>query len=744
MKKTKDTIDIEENTKRTFQSGGSRYGLLGPSGCGKTTLLSCLVTLRSLNSGEIQVLGHEPGSPKSGVPGPQIGYMPQELALYGDFTIKETLTYFGRLYKLKPTFMKSQLKFLTSLLDLPTSNRYVKTLSGGQQRRVSFAVALFHDPDLLILDEPTVGVDPVLRRSIWNHLVRQSVDHGKTVIVTTHYIEEARQANTIGLMRCGRLLVEDSPDNLLRNYGLSTLEDVFLQLSRKENSKNPEVESTEIEANMASMIPGSSESDPNTGVAQTQSFHEIVTVSVTNLDRQCDINGIAFPSTGCSSPTNRQTSPCAPNTNSTNDRERNNRPTNGIALLEEKWEIFKKALPSPYRVGVLVRKNYLVSIRFTLLFIATFFLPATQTYIFNLCIGQDMTGLKMAIVNDEIDVNQSRLCNNATDCSYFMLSCRYLRNIKDNIIQVPYENLSDALEAGRNGQVWGVIHFGQNFTEEFEMREDSTSKENIIGRQINITMDSSNQQIDAFVKKWLGEAYGDFLREFMGVCGYNPEASSLPVEFVDPVYGQKDTKFTEFMAPGLILSTIFSLALLLGSDSFVRERMLGLVERSLVAGVKMNEVFISYLAKESITMIIQTLLLYVVLLFLCDIPCRGSVTLAIFITFLEGFSGMCFGMMIASICDTTSGVIYVAQSYFLPKLFLSGLLWPIEAMPVFLQYVACSLPTTYASVSLGNVLSRGWGLERPEVYFGILTTVAWIFGFLIVASVVLRLRKYSS
>ncbi|XP_046645712.1 ABC transporter G family member 20-like isoform X2 [Daphnia pulicaria] len=657
--------------------------------------------------------------------------MPQELALYDYFTIKETLTYFGRLYKLKAAFVKSQWKFLSNLLDLPPCDRYVKTLSGGQQRRVSFAVALFHDPDLLILDEPTVGVDPVLRRSIWNHLVRLSVDHGKTVIVTTHYIEEARQANTIGLMRCGRLLVEDSPDNLLRNYGLSTLEDVFLQLSRKENSKNPEVESAEIEANMASTIPGSSESDPNTGAAQT--LPEIARVSLTNLDRQWDINGIALPPTDCSSPTNRQTSPCAPILHT----------TSGSALLEEKWEIFKKALPSPYRVGVLVRKNYLVSIRFTLLFIATFFVPAIQTFIFNLCIGQDMTGLKMAIVNEEIDANQGRLCNYATDCSYFMLSCRYLRNIKNNIIQVPYENLSDALEAGRNGQVWGVIHFGQNFTEEFEMREDSMSKENIIGRQINITMDSSNQQIDAFVKKWLGEAYRNFLKEFMGACGYNPEASSLAIEFVVPVDGLKDTKSTEFMAPGVILSTVFGSALILGSDSFVRERMLGLVERSLVAGVKMNEVFISYLAKESITMIIQSLLLYVFLL-LCNIPCLGSVTLVIFIMFLEGFSGMCFGMMIASICDTTSGVLYVAQSYFLPRLFLSGQTWPIEAMPVFLQYVACSLPTTYATVSLRNVLLRGWGLERPEVYFGILTTVAWIFGFLIVASVVLRLRKYSS
>lgn len=123
--------------------------------------------------------------------------MPQEIALYGEFTIKETMMYFGWIFGMKTSEIMARLQFLLEFLDLPSQNRLVKNLSGGQQRRVSFAVALMHDPELLILDEPTVGVDPLLRQSIWNHLVHITKAGQKTVIITTHYIEEARQAHTV-------------------------------------------------------------------------------------------------------------------------------------------------------------------------------------------------------------------------------------------------------------------------------------------------------------------------------------------------------------------------------------------------------------------------------------------------------------------------------------------------------------------------------------------------------------------
>lgn len=131
------------------------------------------------------------------MPGKRVGYMPQEIALYAEFSIKETMMYFGWIFGMQTPEIIERLHFLLNFLDLPSENRLVKNLSGGQQRRVSFAVALMHDPELLILDEPTVGVDPLLRQSIWNHLVHITKAGQKTVIITTHYIEEARQAHTV-------------------------------------------------------------------------------------------------------------------------------------------------------------------------------------------------------------------------------------------------------------------------------------------------------------------------------------------------------------------------------------------------------------------------------------------------------------------------------------------------------------------------------------------------------------------
>uniref|UniRef100_A0A8C6Q110 ATP-binding cassette, sub-family H, member 1 n=1 Tax=Nothobranchius furzeri TaxID=105023 RepID=A0A8C6Q110_NOTFU len=209
---------------------GHIYGLLGPSGCGKTTLLKCMVGTLKISRGHITVLGKPPAFPGHEVPGKMVGYMPQELALYNEFTISDTLTFFGRIHGLTSKETQARMNFLIDFLHLPQKQSLVRNLSGGQRRRVSLGAALLQNPELLILDEPTVGVDPVLRAKIWQHLV-EIVKTGKvSVIITTHYIEEARQAHVVGLMRNGYLLAEGPPEEVMKQHSATTLEHAFLQL----------------------------------------------------------------------------------------------------------------------------------------------------------------------------------------------------------------------------------------------------------------------------------------------------------------------------------------------------------------------------------------------------------------------------------------------------------------------------------------------------------------------------------
>lgn len=218
---------------------GHVYCVLGPSGCGKTTLLKCIMGQLKVDTGEVLVFGKPPGTAGLGVPGPRMGYMPQDIALIQDLTISEMLSYFGRLLQMPAIKIHSRIEFLLDLLHLPEKTRLVKNLSGGQQRRLSFACALIHEPDLLILDEPTVGVDPLLRKSIWEHFMHLAQDSNCTIIITTHYIEEANKAFMIAFMRYGRILAQSTPQDFIETYQMQTLEDVFHTLCSAEiNDRN--------------------------------------------------------------------------------------------------------------------------------------------------------------------------------------------------------------------------------------------------------------------------------------------------------------------------------------------------------------------------------------------------------------------------------------------------------------------------------------------------------------------------
>lgn len=211
---------------------GEMYGLIGPNGSGKTTTIKMLCGLLKITSGSACLLGKK-------VPSKQImqyiGYMPQDMAIYLDNTVFENLQLFGELYGLNKDQIAKREQELLGFVDLyDWRDELVSKLSGGMRHRASLACTLIHKPKLLFLDEPTVGVDPELRDTFWRSFdsLRKA---GTTIVITTHYMDEANHCTKVGLLRRGKLIAEGSPEVLKTKTRKESLEDVFLTLARGED-----------------------------------------------------------------------------------------------------------------------------------------------------------------------------------------------------------------------------------------------------------------------------------------------------------------------------------------------------------------------------------------------------------------------------------------------------------------------------------------------------------------------------
>src|SRR5450759_3233134 len=202
---------------------GEIYGLLGPNGSGKTTLIRAIVGLVALDSGTVTVLGHR--IPDLDILG-RVGYMTQQAALYADLSVEENLRFFAAI-----SGADGNVDEVLKTVDLEQRRKsVVATLSGGMRQRCSLACALVHRPSLLLLDEPTVGVDPQLRVQFWEHF-REMAAAGTTILVSSHVMDEAERCQRLGLIRFGKLLAEGSPNEVRAAAGTNNLEEAFLKLS---------------------------------------------------------------------------------------------------------------------------------------------------------------------------------------------------------------------------------------------------------------------------------------------------------------------------------------------------------------------------------------------------------------------------------------------------------------------------------------------------------------------------------
>jgi ABC-2 type transport system ATP-binding protein len=205
-------------------SSGRVTGLLGPSGSGKTTLMRAIVGVQIVSGGRIEVLGVAAGAAELRR---RVAYVTQAPSVYGDLTVRENLAYFSRVLGVAPARADEAIE----TVDLRhAAGRVVRTLSGGERSRVSLATALLGRPEVLVLDEPTVGLDPVLRRDLWDTFHRLA-DAGATLLVSSHVMDEAGRCDELLLMRGGRLVATGTPDELRARTGKTDLEDAFLAVA---------------------------------------------------------------------------------------------------------------------------------------------------------------------------------------------------------------------------------------------------------------------------------------------------------------------------------------------------------------------------------------------------------------------------------------------------------------------------------------------------------------------------------
>lgn len=212
-------------------SKGEIFGFLGANGAGKTTAMKMLIGILTPTSGTASVAHYDIFKQAEQVK-KNIGYMSQKFALYDDLTVKENITFFGGIYGLSRSEIRAKTTQMVEELDLKeVVNQLVGALPLGWKQKISFSVALLHDPKIVFLDEPTGGVDPITRRQFWE-MIYKAANNGTTVFVTTHYMDEAEYCDRVSIMVNGKIEALDTPKNLKSHFESQNMNEVFLKLAR--------------------------------------------------------------------------------------------------------------------------------------------------------------------------------------------------------------------------------------------------------------------------------------------------------------------------------------------------------------------------------------------------------------------------------------------------------------------------------------------------------------------------------
>ena len=676
------------------------FGLLGPNGSGKSTIIRMLCGVLRPSEGDARVLGFDVRTDAEEIKR-RIGYMSQKFSLYPDLTVRENLEFYGRVYGLDPNRLEQR---IGDVLDLTLLEDRVEqlaiNLSGGWKQRLALGCALIHEPEVLFLDEPTAGIDPVARRQLWDLLFELS-GRGVTLFVTTHYMDEAERCSSVGYIYLSKLLVLGDSDDLkglpevtpegTRRLEL-TLPSPTAQLTRL-RAVDGVLDATLFGDTIHALVSDElSEAVLLERLAVERRHVEIRAIAPTLEDVFVTLTGAADKRRQAGEPTgptlrldsaktewaSETPAPSLPASPPSHASTLRGRSTDGFAAICLKEFSHIRRQPA------------------TLVFLLI--VPVIQTLIFGYAIQTQIENVPTVVYNLD--------------------GRRYSQHLIDAFANTRKFAIVDQIhdeETFRRAMTSGRAKVGIKIPPDYSDRI-------VRGKQVavQVLIDGSDSQVATTAMNaanLLGVSLSiQIARSSAEAAQTGPSRDptgrpALPIEIRPRLLYNPDLESSHFFVPGLVGIILQLVTLFLTSFAIVREREMGTLEQLFVTPVGRAGLMLGKLAPYAILGFVETLIVLSVMVYVFGVPIHGSIPLLLGLSTLFLVCSLGLGLLVSTLAKTQVAALMFAFMIMLPSVLLSGFMFPRSEMPPVIHAITYAIPVTYFIEILRGVVLRGSGFS---------------------------------
>jgi ribosome-dependent ATPase len=709
-------IDLRHLTRRfgslvavddvSFQvQRGAIFGLLGPNGSGKSTIIRMLCGVLSPSAGQATVLGHDVVEGAESIKR-RIGYMSQKFSLYADLSVRENLEFYGRVYQLNRARLRERIDAVLELTGLGDRiDQLSGTLSGGWKQRLALACALIHEPEVIFLDEPTAGIDPVARRDLWDLLFDLSA-RGITLLVTTHYMDEAERCTDIGYIYLSKLIVCGKPE------GLKSLSAVTPPGTRRWELEVPRA------AEHLSRLRGIEGVRDATLFGQT--IHALVDDSLSSSQLAATIE------TPGETIAVREITPSLEDvfvtlTRDAEDRRGKSQPLETTSLVEtavpsnstepESASTSTPTVPSSNRWlrsldglwAILVKEFSHIQRQPSTLFFM-FVIPVLQTIIFGIAIDTQIENIPTVVLDQDGRRQAQQLVE----------AFRNTRTFRIDEYALDEETFQRALSGGRARVGVKIPPF---YSDRLNRGEQVQVQVLIDGSDSQVASQALNAAnlLSTAASTQIVRGFADRMQT--APARDNQGHAARPIEIRPLLLYNPGLESSHFFVPGLVGIILQLVTLFLTAFAIVRERELGTLEQLFVTPVGRAGVLFGKLIPYAIVGLLETLLVLTVMVYGFGVPIAGSIPMLIGLSTLFLCCSLGLGLLVSTLATTQLEAMQFAFVIMLPSILLSGFMFPRSEMPLPIYLVTFAIPATYFLEILRGVVLRGADLRdlMPQV-----------------------------